>query len=404
MADSKNVFSPTIPIFDKKFFFGRREELGRLKKIVDEPGQHGFLFGERGAGKTSLINVFMESYKSSPTTTLKISCHRSNNEFNSLVTEVLNNLVLNFDLPEIFNDKKIENYIQKILRLEMISSNSIINLFKKLKKKLIIVIDEMDLFSKKKLHLQLLADFVKGISDNCSALTIIFSGIANSMNSILSQHESLFRCLSEIHLGRMNNEEINDIIDNGLTFLQLTIAPEVKKKIVNYSKGFPYFTHMLAKYASENAKDLNYNAVLVNNLHHAVERTITNSNQSLKKLFQNLTEKNKNRNYEKITYSAVLYEEHYQEDIDENQLFKSNVLLFFTAKDIWQITKHYYPEIKITNVHYCLNKLAEENKQQVFIKEKTNLSVQYAFKNPLFQTFLLLNYFNEGKEKLKVYL
>ncbi len=403
MSEAKNVFFPTTPIFERKFFFGRSKELETLQKIIKEPGQHGFLFGERGAGKTSLINVFTMNYNPTKIPILKVSCHRSSNEFTSLISEILKELVLNFNLKEIFKNQNIDEHFKKIMHLDLISINSVINLFKKLKKPLAIVIDEIDLFSKKKIHLQELADFLKGISDNCPFLTIIFSGIANSMNNIVAQHESLLRCLSEIHLGRMNNDEISDIIDNGLTFLNLSIAPEVKKKIINYSKGFPYFTHMLAKYASENAKELNYNTILINNLTHAVEETISNSNQSLKKLFQTLLEKGKNHNYEKVIYSAVLYEEHYQDDIDENQLFKSNALLFFVAKDILKITRYYYPDLKLASLQYCLSKLSEDNKQQVFIKEKTNTINQYAFKNPLFQTFLLLNYFNQGKEKLKIY-
>ena len=52
------VFSPISPIKRRDFFFGRRIQLEDVVDAINETGQHAILYGERGVGKTSLIQMF----------------------------------------------------------------------------------------------------------------------------------------------------------------------------------------------------------------------------------------------------------------------------------------------------------------------------------------------------------
>lgn len=51
------AFRPHSPIEEKDSFFGREKEQLRVIQALHSPGQHIVIYGERGAGKTSLARV-----------------------------------------------------------------------------------------------------------------------------------------------------------------------------------------------------------------------------------------------------------------------------------------------------------------------------------------------------------
>src|SRR5438876_699166 len=57
MAAIASVFRPRVPVTAKDLFAGRFGQLRDLMNTVLQPGQHAVVFGERGVGKTSLVNV-----------------------------------------------------------------------------------------------------------------------------------------------------------------------------------------------------------------------------------------------------------------------------------------------------------------------------------------------------------
>ncbi|WP_367379138.1 AAA family ATPase, partial [Halomonas sp. PR-M31] len=53
----RDIFTPHTPVDEVKHFFGREEEASRLVSVVNSPGQHILLYGDRGVGKTSLAKT-----------------------------------------------------------------------------------------------------------------------------------------------------------------------------------------------------------------------------------------------------------------------------------------------------------------------------------------------------------
>jgi ATP-dependent Clp protease ATP-binding subunit ClpA len=53
-----DAFSPGAPIQERELFAGRANELQALMDAVMQRGRHAVLFGERGVGKTSMVNIF----------------------------------------------------------------------------------------------------------------------------------------------------------------------------------------------------------------------------------------------------------------------------------------------------------------------------------------------------------
>ena len=53
----RNVFTPFRPVRDIELLFDRENEVSRLVETTSTLGQHALIFGERGAGKSSLANA-----------------------------------------------------------------------------------------------------------------------------------------------------------------------------------------------------------------------------------------------------------------------------------------------------------------------------------------------------------
>lgn len=59
--EAGKIFSPTSPIKEKDFFYGRISQIDQVVRAVNQNGQHGIIYGERGVGKTSLANIICRS-------------------------------------------------------------------------------------------------------------------------------------------------------------------------------------------------------------------------------------------------------------------------------------------------------------------------------------------------------
>jgi predicted KAP-like P-loop ATPase len=72
------IFRPSAPIEDPEMFVGREDQKQLLHRALLAPGRHIALFGQRGVGKTSLLNIVtseLEGQKSGPI--IKYTCsHR----------------------------------------------------------------------------------------------------------------------------------------------------------------------------------------------------------------------------------------------------------------------------------------------------------------------------------------
>ena len=56
-ADITEAFSPGAPVQEKDLFSGRTSQISALVDAVNQRGRHAIVYGERGVGKTSLVNI-----------------------------------------------------------------------------------------------------------------------------------------------------------------------------------------------------------------------------------------------------------------------------------------------------------------------------------------------------------
>ena len=87
------AFRPAAPTDRRDLFAGRTEQIGELFAVLGQPGQHAVVYGERGVGKTSLVNVTAQMIRDSNVLVARATCDASD-EFGSVWRKALEEIVI----------------------------------------------------------------------------------------------------------------------------------------------------------------------------------------------------------------------------------------------------------------------------------------------------------------------
>ena len=248
------VFSPTAPIKRQDLFFGRIYQLDSVCDAINERGQHAILFGERGVGKTSLGNIIATQL--TYVFPIKITCSRKD-DFKSMWLRAMGKIPIAKTTEKIgfTNEQKVEytNLASQLKNLEDVKPADIENLLKPiLDNRMLFVFDEFDNITINVIRQQF-ADLIKSLSDNCENITIVIIGISDNIENLIGNHPSLERCLKQIKMPRMNSDELGAIIDYGTSSLEIKINSRIRNQIIEFSAGFPHYTHLICKYGCRDA-------------------------------------------------------------------------------------------------------------------------------------------------------
>ena len=89
----------------------------------------------------------------------------------------------------------------------------------------VIVIDEFDKAEDESVR-TLTANLLKHLSDYSVNVTVVIVGVADEIGELHTQHESLARCIEQIPMPRMSNEEMREILLKRLPRLGMKIVPD----------------------------------------------------------------------------------------------------------------------------------------------------------------------------------
>ena len=373
------VFSPTAPIKQKDFFFGRIQQLRKIVDAINEPGQHAILFGERGVGKTSLANIMESSILN--VYPVKVTCSKED-RFKSLWQQAFNKIQytttikgIGFnpqDKQRIVNLGKTFSVIDKVLPFDIVS---FLNNFNSIK--FLFIFDEFDNISDKSTRSSF-ADLIKSFSDNVSNSTVVIVGISDNVEDLIGNHQSLERCLKQVKMPRMSAEESSEIIINGLSALEINIKDKVKDQIIEFSSGFPHYVHLLCKYGAREIIENDKNEYNAEYLRIAIKIGIENSNEQLRSSYQKaITDTNSNSKWKFVLHACALaYVDQFDCFSVSQVLEKYNLLTGKTVKG--------------GNISYNLNQLCFTERGEVLRKMGKGVNTRYRFVNPMMKAFVKL--------------
>jgi Cdc6-like AAA superfamily ATPase len=187
------------PVLEEELFAGRTLEVRRLLEAVLDRSKHVVLYGERGVGKTSIANIFWKRYNKTLQTVIAARVQAvPADDFSSVWVRAL----------EEFQHVSASIGKAQLAPIDVgygvVTPDTIRREFTKCKPNAIpiIIIDEYDQLTDQAARLGT-ANVIKSFYDYSVNTTIVLVGVADDVHSLIADHESLRRALSQIKLERM---------------------------------------------------------------------------------------------------------------------------------------------------------------------------------------------------------
>jgi Cdc6-like AAA superfamily ATPase len=357
------VFTPGSPVNTVDLFAGRMDQILALLGVLGQRGQHAVLYGERGVGKTSLANILADI------STVKINSVRVNcttqDTFASLWTNIFRRMETELDAAR----EMTPDYVLQLLEREP--------------RKALIVIDELDRFDDND-GLSLLADTIKTLSDHAVPATLVLVGVADSVNQLIGDHQSVERALVQVQMPRMSRRELEEIVEKGLKKLRLGITPQSKSRIARLSEGLPFYTHLLSRDAAIHAVQDDRTAINEQDVDRATRAAVEKAQQSIL------------ADYEKATRS-VRKDNLFQEVLLSCALTVKSAEGYFSPGSLRApMSRITGKTVTVSTFARHLNEFASPQRGTVLQKDGQPRKFFYRFTNPILQPYIVLRGIAEG--------
>lgn len=379
ILDAGQVFTPNTPIDEKSLFAGRQSQIRRVIDVVNQKGQHAIIFGERGVGKTSLANV-LASFLNMPAALLapRINCD-STDTFDTVWRKVLSQVEVLHGAPaagfapgraramstiDLLGDVATPDAVRRTLTL--LGQQAVP----------IVIVDEFDRLARG--PRLAFADTIKTLSDHAVPATVVLVGVADSVEQLIAEHQSVERALVQIQMPRMLEAEIHQIILTGVDRLGMTIDPDALERIGRLSQGLPHYAQLLGLHATRVALDRQSLAVSDADVTQAIRNALEDAQHSVRRAYHDAIRSPRKDNL----FADVLL---------ACALAKTTELGFFAAQDVRgpmrAITGKNY---EIPSFAQHLNEFSESKRGPLLQKAGESRRYMYRFINPLMQPFVIM--------------
>jgi Cdc6-like AAA superfamily ATPase len=382
--EASRVFTPAAPIDDRALFAGRRTQVRQVIDAINQKGQHAIIFGDRGVGKTSLANVLASFLPAGGVVmSRRINCDKGDS-YNSVWQKVFSEIQPQ-DVAQVGGfagvgqsprvDATADIISPDVVRRQLMrwSSTSIP----------ILIIDEFDRVDDA--YRSIFADTIKTLSDHAVPATVILVGVADSVDQLIAEHESIQRALVQIKMPRMSKDEIKEIIVKGLSRLGMGAHVDALDRIVVLAQGLPHYAHLLGLHASRAALDGMSLHVDIPLLDIAIRKAIEAAQQSIRSAWHKaIVSARKDNLFADVMLSCALA--------------KTDDMGTFAAQDVrtpMQIVTGKPYEIPTFAQH--LNEFSDPKRGNILKKMGESRRFRYRFTNPLMPPFVIMRGFADGK-------
>lgn len=361
------VFTPGAPVVSRDRFAGRIDQVLAVLSGLSQPGIHVVMYGERGVGKTSLANVLSEFLEPlhGPSDVARINC-ASGDTFRSIWRKVFTELGL--EMPERweYNDPDPDEIRRSLSELDG---------------RQVVILDEYDRVEDDE-GLSLMSDTIKALSDHAVEAKLVIVGVADSIDHLVGEHESVQRALVEVQMPRMSQEELEGIIESGLETVEMGISPRAKRAVARLAEGLPFYVHELMLKAAQRAIMSDRDEVEIADVEAAIDEAVRR--HTLMSQYQVAVQSPRRDNlYARVLISCALAEK--------------NPLGLFTASAVRE------PMSRIMGKPYDipafarhLNAFTELDRGPVLSRLGSERRYTYRFRNPMLQPFAILTAIAEG--------
>ena len=377
-AEITDTFSHGAPIEERDLFAGRIHELAKLIDAVQQRGRHAIVFGERGVGKTSLVNILSLVYRAPIKDTLYVRVNATPQDtFTSLWQKVFKRLTYQSDgelrrVADSYPSAVTPDDVQ--LELESFSNKSCI-----------IVLDEFDRIKDKSVT-TLVADTMKALSDYSLNATVILSGIAENIAGLISGHESITRSLIQVPMPRMSLDELGEIVFKRYRKLGLDIDGDAIWKITFLARGLPFYAHLLGMHAGRAAVGNRRKKITSTDVDAAFSDAMEEIDQILKERY----------------YAAIINRKGdalYEPVLLACALALTDPLGRFQQSAVAEPLSKIFPDknYRATTYAFHMNAMCTDDRKRVLERLGSEANFRYRFADPMMQPFVILKGLADGR-------
>jgi Cdc6-like AAA superfamily ATPase len=380
-----NAFSPHAPIRTAALFRGRNQQIREVIDAVRSEGLHVVIYGERGVGKTSLANIIADILRGAVSAS-RVACGQTDT-FSSVMKRATSGIQLFMPQARVgFNadsDKRQFSLLEAMSEADEWSPDELAGVLEALNLPLVFIIDEFDRLPKT--QAPAFADLMKALSDRHTLATVVLVGVAEDIGELLQGHASIERNLRQIHLPRMSETELGEIVDSGMAMAGFTLSgSQPQQRIIVASQGFPHYTHSLALNAARAALDDDRRIVNDDDVVRGMAEAVRRADQSHRDLYHKASTGTRAKNLWREVVASCAIAAH-----DERGYFSSRAV----QDALGQLLRR---PVKQQAVASFLGKLIEEDRGPLLQRIGPERRYRYRFVNPLMRPFILMKAMDEG--------
>ncbi len=238
-----------------------------------------------------------------------------------------------------------------------------------------------------------MADTLKTLSDDSIDATIFLVGVADTVDQLIAEHQSVARAMMQIQMQRMEDDEIKEIVQKGLDRFnsqsgdfQLHATDEAVAWITTLARGLPHYAHLLAQKACYAAIQEEQPEVSLNHVMQGVSSAHDEAHQSTLS-----------------SYGAAVYSAHKNATLAETlvacALADTDSLGFFAPRDVQKPLSRIRKKetLQIASFINHLEEFCESKRGTVLEKRGDKNRLRYRFTDSLMAPYVIMRALAEGK-------
>lgn len=358
---------------------------------VFQTGLHIVIFGERGVGKTSLANIIApllqvmeETLMKEPPPRLiaKVNVHQGDS-FSNVWNRLFGEISIVENRPVIGINAQGDSRqvtLKTAFRLSSEPSIDDVRRTASALKRSVFIFDEFDRGSA---ALRVgFTDLIKALSDYAVDCTIVVVGVSDTIDHLIRDHASIVRAVVQVQLPRMNERELEEILEKGSKVLGVKFASGASKLIVRMSQGLPHYTHLIALHSTRSAVDRRSRVIEIEDVHASFKKAVQQAIQSIQETYLTATHSaHRDALYQKVILACAAASSSAQDALGYFQLAA-------VVNPLSSILRR--SNVSIATFQRHINEFCEKERGTVLEKSGTPRAYKYRFSDPLLPPFIFM--------------
>ncbi|MBS0362687.1 MAG: ATP-binding protein [Proteobacteria bacterium] len=269
----RGTFTPAQPVMDPRMFAGRRDILESLIRAVEDQRSHVVIYGDRGAGKTSLLRMLSLAAMEAKYIVVYFSCGATS-DFTETFRTVAAEIPLLYHSSVSPTSSNVGTSLLDLLDQGKLTPRLFGDAAAKLVgTRVLVVLDEFDRAELPEFRRDV-AELIKTLSDVSARLQLVIGGVATDLIDLMEHIPSIRRSIAALKVPAMPDPEIAGLIENGAKMSGVKFDPAAVDLIVTAAHGSPYLTSLLCHFGGMLALDAGRTRVEIEDVTRALDDVI----------------------------------------------------------------------------------------------------------------------------------